>query len=513
MPTFYEHPHYRVQKENWRKWRTLYKGDERELKGPQFLFPHALEAKTADPASEQLRKGREQRTSYLAIPEILVSLWLSYFFAKPPTLEAGDGSTIKQASKNIDGERRSLNRFLRDRVTATYLIYGKVAILADSFGEEVQSLAEQKEKGIRPFLEIIEPLDLVDWSIEQSDPKRMGEINAARQVYKLVGTRQSLMEIPRTYLYSVVRSRTPNGYQIEKYRRLIEDASIGLSVDAEINGEDSRFELAEEPRIVAIDEVPISLLEDESWLKDVVGEVLRHYNLRSGLDNVNYYQGYQKIFAKGVTDAAYHKALTEYIVALLPEGGDAFAIDAVDTSALERAVDGALLSCFKIGLNQLRTLPSDSKEAPSAEAAQAERLNTTQLVEATIEDLENAANKALEHFGLLAGEAPGKVYFNREISELGVEQILTIYQSMRQEFGNYPKIPKELVKKLVQKLFPNSEQNAELIAAIDTAPDIRSPQEAQLDRAKLLEGVIGGRRTAAGNQADQGVGNTDQQVR
>jgi hypothetical protein len=402
---------------------------------------------------------------------------------------------------------------LRDQVTATYLAYGKVAILADSFGEEVQSLAEQKEKGIRPFLEIIEPLDLVDWSIEQSDPKRMGEINAARQVYKLVGTRQSLTEIPRTYIYSVVRSRTPKGYQIEKYRRLIEDATIGLSVDAEINGEDSRFELAEEPRLVKIDEVPISLLEDESWLKDLVGEVLRHYNLRSGLDNVNHYQGYQKIFVKGVTDAAYQKALTEYIVSLLPEGGDAFAIDAVDTSGLERAVDGALLSCFKIGLNQLRTLPSDSKEAPSAEAAQAERLNTTQLVEATIEDLENAANKALEHFGLLAGEAPGKVYFNREISELGVEQILTIYQSMRQEFGNYPKIPQELVKKLVQKLFPNSEESAELLSAIEATPPPRSPQEAQLDRAKLLQGVIGGRRAAAGNQADQGVGNTDQQVR
>lgn len=50
MPTFYKHPYYKLQRNDWRKWKTLFKGDERKLKGPEFLFPHALESKANDEA-------------------------------------------------------------------------------------------------------------------------------------------------------------------------------------------------------------------------------------------------------------------------------------------------------------------------------------------------------------------------------------------------------------------------------------------------------------------------------
>lgn len=477
----------------------LYKGERKKLKSAEYLYPHAIELKPGDAAARELRRNRETRTSYLNITEIVVSLWLSYFFAKPPKIEAAEGSALQAALPNIDGKRRSLIRFLRDDMAASYLTYGKVAVLADSFGMEgIESLQDQRASGARPFLEAIEPLELVDWSIEQRNPNAMGELLASRQEYTITASRDSLEQEPQNYLYTAVRDLSGGTYRIRKYKKLLgkglhdTQITVGTASDFEQEGQ--------EVLVSGVTELPIVLLEDESWLKDVAEEALRHYNLRSGLDNVAYYQGYQKIFAKGVDNEQARKALSEYIVSFLPENGDAFAIESVDTAGLERLVGQSLESCFKVGLNQLRSLPSDSKETQSADASNAERLNTTQLVEATIEDLENASNRALEHFAILAGEQPGKVSFNREIGEPQLETVLMIYSALQTEFDKYQEIPKALVTKLIYKMF-DPEQAQELA---DVVENTKTPEPAATQRTTLLQGLLNERRAVPSGATNQG---------
>lgn len=500
MTTFYQHPTYRKRRDDWIRYRNLYTANRSALLGIDYLWPHALELK---PDGKDLRLTRERRTRYLNIPEIVVSLLLSYLFAKPPKLDEAGKKQLEGAEANVDGKRNSWISFLRDEFTKTYLVYGKAAILTDAFPLEAETRAEESAVGARPFWELLEPLEIVDWSEETSSPARVGSLNWIRQEADLVLGRTSASQQPEAYRYSIERRWSSGSYTVIKYRKKIEDTEISEpNLNPTENGGTGYSQVGEEASVQFTD-LPIAMLEDQSWIHDVCEETLRHYNLRSAKDNVLHYQGYQKLFARGISanDSAALKALAEYVISLLPEGGDAFAIEPADTSAIERAEAQALESALKMGLNQLRTLPSDSKEAQSADSTYAEKLNTTQLLAATIEEIESAANTAMEHWAEFAGVKPGRIEMNREINEQQLETVLLVATSFKQELDKYPEINKELVKKVLYKMF--DEATAEELEQIVDKQQIEQPTTNT--KVNLLGSLLNGRGpNSPADKADRG---------
>lgn len=475
MTLLFEHPEFYAKKNKWVKWRDLYQNDHSVMTGSsEYFWPHAMELKES-PESRNLLASRKKRTRCLNLTEILVSLWCGYFFKEDPELDEEAKALLEMdnAEDNIDGYGTSFCGLIRERVAPNYLLYGKPILLVDSFQYQPQTGAEEQQMGMRPFITCIDPLDATDWEHETSDPARMGRLNSFRYEFLQQVPRASLLDQPRTLMCTYVMQReTAGAYSVKKfYAELDRQGNIleqfrdkqTMQIQWRPNGE----------AMVNLPELPVSLISRESWVKDAAEEALRHFNLRSNLDNVNYFQGYDTKFITGInpSDAPQYQAMTEYSAVFLPEGATPIKLPANDPVALERAVADALMTTFKVGLNQLRAIPLDSKAVQGADTQAEDKDYQHALVESSIEDLENICNQALQHYAAFKGikNFTGEICFNKEISEQDTDKFISVWTATRDSLLKVDGLEKSVIKKLISKL--ELDDADELIDAVDRLPD------------------------------------------
>lgn len=472
----YTHPDYDKNKGLYTRIRALYEGDHDVLTGAEFLWEHLIESKDDDVA-RQLRAGRQQRTRYLNLVEIITSLWVSYFFKKAPSLDDSVQELFADNINDVDGYGTSLFRLIKDQVLPQILLYGSTYVLVDSFKSSAKNRSAEQASGQRPFIEVLEPLCVPDWAIESGNPARAGKLNFLRSEYRFIPPRLSSKDEPKILTRSNLYSITDGTYTVEIFEQEQKKQNATIKNEAE------QWALVDTAQIPRLSELPISYIQSESWLKDVCEEALRHYNLRSNKDNILYQQGYQKMFIKGIgsgdTDAI--KALNEYVYSLLPENGDVKSIDPVNIAPYENAEREALDATFKVGLNQLRRLSSDSKDGQSAESQDAERHNTYALVESTVDDLETLTNSVIKDWAKFQtgkDNFDGKVTFDRSFTEESFDQFLQVFNAFRDEFRKVPIVTREATKRAVSKLGFDDEVLADAIKAIDAAK-----MESEVDQA------------------------------
>lgn len=474
MTTLYEHPTFTANKPNWIKWRDLYLGDHTILtSSTDYFWPHAMETQSNEEA-KSLLTSRKRRTRYLNIIEILVSLWTSYFFREEP--QPDDEASIlldaDGALENIDGYGTSLTSLIKDYLTPNYLLYGKPILLVDAYAIEAQNGQQEKELGVRPFIQVINPLDNPDWEIEATDPARIGRYNLFRYEFLQFIPRTSATQEPQTKLCSYSLEKTGTNYVVKKYYATLDKQG---NVNEQFRDkETSRINwLSEGETAVDLSELPVVGITRDSWIKDAAEETLRHFNLRSNLDNVNYFQGYDTKFIVGVnpSDAASYRAMTEYSAVFLPEGAQPIKLPANDPLALERATADAISTAFKVGLNQLRALPGDSRQVQGADTQLEDKDNQYALVESSIDELENLTNQALQHYAAFKGvdNFQGTIEFNKEITKEDTQQFLEIWAATRDELIRVNGVRKAIVKKLISKL--ELENEDELLEMADKLPD------------------------------------------
>lgn len=506
MTTLYKNPTYILKENDWRMWQDLYDGDHNTMV-TKYLWKHENEQKDE---GKHLLAIRKQRTRYLNIQEILVSVWRSLFFRKDGAPDSDLGDLLGEDIEDIDKERNSLQTFISEKVLTNYLNLGAVCIIADAPDGERVSAADEQARGLRPYLKSVHPLDVKDWQFESVDPKRWGKLNMLRYEY-LVEPPRGEEDEPKKVWYSDAYVKTIDGsVELRRYRGKELLIGNGYLATASSALSDDGWEL-EKTIALKHSEIPAVLWFGESWLKDAAQETLRHFNLRSALDNVNHYQGYQKLFIKGGTNMSeqQRKALAEYIMGLLSEGQDVVAIDPVDPVGLEKACKEALENAFKVGLNQLRALPSDSKEGMSAEAMSEQKRATIDLVLSAIKELEQITNEALKHYAgfkdkkYTTSKFAGRFDLSKEIEPINVNALITEFNMLGDALRANPEWEKALLTKIARaQEFGDQEQEA-ILAAIQP----RSAPQAQTQRVEartnFLRGVLNGGQTngAASAQA------------
>lgn len=169
---------------------------------------------------------------------------------------------------------------------------------------------------------------------------------------------------------------------------------------------------------------------------------------------------------------AFNAAMNEYTKIFLPENGDAFKIDANDVAAYERAEAQALDAVFKVGLNQLHSLPGDSKIIAAADSQNAQKDNTYATIEASIEQLETFANDILvrfEEFKTGGKRPPGKIDFCDNVSDQSIADFMTVWAGFRDMFRGIEEIEKPAAKIAVEKLGFNEKELKLAQEAIDRA--------------------------------------------
>ncbi len=503
MTIFWEHPDYICNKDAWKIYRDLYEGKRECITSADYLWYTSLERKSPPSLVEQkkilnIRYDREIRTRYLNIPEIIVSIWQSMFFRQEPVLDTVALDFFEQipSKDNIDGSGKSLYTFIKDCVAQNLCVFGKAIILADAFGSTAKNKSQETELGLRPFLESLDPLCVPDWEIETGDSKRIGKYNMLRHEYDLVMPRNGDASAqPRLIRYSELHTTDGKQHTITRYTTEVDQTGQYKTVDKDTK--QAIWKQDGETLITGLIEIPVTVIKSESWIKDACEETLRHYNLRSVKDSIEFNQGFQRVWIKGVDtsnpDAI--SALSEYVIGALPENGSVEVVDPVSTSEMKESINQALENAFKVGLNQQRRLPATSNQAQTAEAQTEEKDPTIALIESQIDELETAINDALVNFAAFAGvkDFQGRITLVKDVRREDLNTWLQLWTTFRDDFDKIPSVKKAALKKALGKL--DLENEEELYNDLEAANlNVNNSDQ----RARILSTIANGGRT---NQA------------
>lgn len=498
MTELYEHPEYRKARPDLKRFHDMFHGDHATLVGPDYLFYHALERRKPAVATElsriqQMRKDREERTRYLNVPDVVVSLLLSNLLRKKYILDAKAQALLKDYEDDIDGRGTSLQAFIRDDLTESLLVYGASYVLVDTFSVVAKNAAVEKELGLRPFMETLNPLQVKDWDIEQADPRRLGRYNFLRHEFEAMLPRERANQKPERALFSACLELVDGSYTIKRYKipigdnQEVRDATGFLSTQSwEPYGDDISTHR---------DELPLSVIKSESWIKDVCEETLRHFNLRSMKDSVEFAQGFQKLFVTGVdfSNPNVVSAISEFSVSGIPENSQVISIEPVSTADLRASVQEALENAFKVGLNRLRQLPADSREAQSADTQQEDKQDTMALLESTIEDIEVCINSAIKDFAKALGQEDfdGELTLDQEFTDRGVDQLVQLWQAFGDLYAGNDVVTKSMQRKILSKLDFSAEETEAGLEAIDRIGGKRQAIAENPLRQNLLSAIGG----------------------
>jgi len=365
-----------------------------------------------------------------------------------------------------------------------------VCVIADAPRGGAVNAEEETTKGLRPFLKSIHPLNVHDWVFEKRDHSRLNRLNMLRYVY-LEELPRSDTDEPVRRLYSDSYVRTEGGIVLKRYQGA-EFKQYDMPTDRQTA---DGWQLIEEIPL-AQQEIPGVLWFGQSWMKDAAQEIIRHFNLRSALDNVNYYQGYQKLFVKGGTNMSddQRKALAEYIMGLLSEGQDIISIDAIDPVGLEKAVAQAREDALRAALNQLRTLPGDSREAMGAEASVEQRRDTTNLVREALGELEDIVTKAVQAYATfkdrtyLTKQFEGRFILNKDVTDQSITELISAIPMLSQQFASNPEWELAHMRRIIAALDYSQEETQKITESLQPS----RAQTGAAQRENLLGGIFGG---------------------
>ena len=99
----------------------------------------------------------------------VIDTYTSFIWRQTPQREFGSLSgnpALEMFMKDADLEGRSFNAVMREATTLAN-VYGHVLLMLDKPASEAATLAEELAEGIRPYLVVITPENIVDWEWER----------------------------------------------------------------------------------------------------------------------------------------------------------------------------------------------------------------------------------------------------------------------------------------------------------------------------------------------------------
>ncbi len=182
------HPEYDKWVGEWMFYMHSYLGGK-VYKDGDYLLQHPFES-----AANYAR--RKETSYYYNYCGPIVDLFVSHLYRKPAKRDFGsltDDMLFGAFYWDADFEGSSLVQFMRDAQRFAS-IYGRVSIIVDKPGVEVSTRAEAIEKDIRPYLTLVTPENLLDWSYTRAGTGRpvldMVKIREEDGLYR-VWTRQN----------------------------------------------------------------------------------------------------------------------------------------------------------------------------------------------------------------------------------------------------------------------------------------------------------------------------------
>lgn len=479
---FYDHPEYEESEDSLETYRVLYEGDREKLVGQKYLWPHELEfsnqAASTDPMSgvsetvgQKIRRIRAMRSRYFNLFEPVISTWISMALSKPVRLDDQTAQMLGDDVRNIDGKGSSLQNFIMNDLAVSFFRDGKACILVDAPSNGASSLLEQRQAGFRPYLEMIDTLELKDWQMA-SEKSRHGLLDAIRYEYEVIAPRTSLLEEPEEVEYTRILQRT-------------EDGQVLVSIYKE-NEETEEWEPVElNIPLNGFSELPIALtMNNISWVRDVSELQLVLYNLMSAYYNQLNTQAFQRVFVSGDLQDKHLISISEYAVSVLPQEAKPYVIEPASTEALISAINQTVDQLYRVAFNRTRGVSSSSNEAPGAATLREMSTELIALLIHAVGELESCVNQALVHYARFKGieNFTGRVTFSRDITSDDINQQIQMFLAYRDEIRNIDSWRKAHLKKVAATMGYNEEELTQIVNDIDDLQPLPQFNQTSLPR-------------------------------
>jgi hypothetical protein len=486
---FHQHPEYTENLPEFRRYRDLYEGKHSVLISAQYLWPHEIESSTKEWREDEsgvkvtvgahLRSTRARRSRYLNILEPILSTWVSLLFHKDIEVDEATQEMLGDEQDDIDGKGMSLKDFIRGPVALAYFRDGRPNLFVDAPGGEYKSRAEEQRAGFRPYMEVLDVLEVKDWEFF-TDGEHRGKYKWLRCEYKLIEPRASAEEPPKESTYCRVKTISDGTY-VQKIYRLEEGA---WTIEGEIPFADW-------------DQVPVTTIHhNESWLKDISELQLVLFNVMSAWYNQLNTQAFQRGVLAGDLGEKHKISISEYTWAIVPQGTVPHVIEPSTTEPLTQAIDRTVDQMYRVAFNRSRGLAADSKEAPSEETIREMNQELVTLLVSSMTEIEKLVNEALRFYAKFKGieDFEGKVTLSKDLTADDVAKQGEIYSIYRDEIRKVLDWRKTHLKKVAQQMgYPD-----------DDVDKIEKGIEALKDEPLLNPILLNGRRTLQEDEASNG---------
>jgi hypothetical protein len=158
-----QHQHYKGMMPRWEYFIRSYLGGK-EYQDGKFLQPYQLE----------FENEYHKRINFTPLDNHcrnIIDIYSSFLFRVEPVREFGsltEDMTVEQFKDDADLEGRSFEALMREAQRFAS-IYGHVWLLMDKPSTNVMTRAEELNQGIRPYLNIYTPENVLDWHYTRND--------------------------------------------------------------------------------------------------------------------------------------------------------------------------------------------------------------------------------------------------------------------------------------------------------------------------------------------------------
>jgi hypothetical protein len=470
---FYEHPEYQGNEEHWETYRDLFEGDHNRLISQKYLWAHELEYSqqqtgnsdvrtgTTESVGSKIRRIRAQRSRYFNVFEPIISTWVSMALSKPIQVDEETAQMLGDDIEDIDGKGTSLANFIMGPLAVSYFRDGKAVVLVDAPQNGAQNLLEELASGFRPYMEVLDVLDLKDWQMA-SQPGRLGKMDWIRYEYELIEPRSSAQEEPEEKEYC---------------RFLLRDPQTGeVSVEVYVEDENTQeWSIASSAvPLQGFTELPIAIAQNNvSWVKDVAELQLVLFNLMSAHYNLLNTQAFQRVFVSGDLQDRHIMSISEYAVSVLPADAQPYVIQPTDTSSLLKAIDTTIDQLYRVAFNRTRGVPLDSREAPGASTLREMSTELIALLIQSVGEIESVVNQSLKNYAIFklgserGANFQGRVTLSRDITAEDIGLQIQMFLAYRDEIRNIPEWRKAHLKKVAVSMGYNNSERLDIVQAID----------------------------------------------
>ena len=178
---------YNYNRNNWRFLLTSYLGGEDYTRG-QYLTRYQLETDG--------EYGQRLETTPLENHcKAVINVYNSFLFRQDPERDLGSLDTMPEVEaflEDSDLEGRSLNAFMKD-VSTWASVFGHCWVMMTKPNVGAQTRADEQSIGVRPYVSLLTPLVVVDWSWERL-PNGYYDLKRFKYVEEINGSVQTVRQ-------------------------------------------------------------------------------------------------------------------------------------------------------------------------------------------------------------------------------------------------------------------------------------------------------------------------------